>query len=158
MWTTRLYHDDFCRILHRVRTDNQRRDRQSTLHWAVSRRFINKHQWAAYWCVVVPAEYGAYDWDVLPFRNSVCFGHTRPRRSNRLTKNEGASLLRLLDSLFHNHLEPSRGVDMESDRLACSDGHGGFRGGTCGSRSRWSRRSGNYPSNLEGRKEEGTDN
>src|SRR5437870_13571891 len=108
--------------------------------------------------MVVPAKCWTNNGYILPFRNSICICHTRTRGRNRTAKNEDAGVLRLFYRLFHHHLEPSRGVDMESDRLACSDGHGGFRGGTCGSRSRWSRRSGNYPSNLEGRKEEGTDN
>src|SRR5207302_509152 len=86
---------------------NQRRDRQSTLHWTVSRRLIHKRQRPSHRSMVVPAEHRTINRDILPFRDSICIGHTRPRRSNRLTKNEDASLLRLLHRLFHHHLEPA---------------------------------------------------
>src|SRR5437870_12606293 len=108
--------------------------------------------------MVVPAKCWTNNGYILPFRNSICICHTRTRGRNRTTKNEDAGVLRLFYRLFHHHLVPSRGVDMESDRLACSDGHGGFRRRTRGSWSRRSSRPRNYPSDLARGKEERTRN
>src|SRR3989454_6580801 len=108
--------------------------------------------------MVVPAKCGTINWDLLSFRNRFCFCHARPRGSNRPTKNENASLLRLLRRLFHHHLEPPCCMDMEPDWLARPDGHGRFRRRTCGSWSRWRGRLRNYSSDLARGKEERTRN